>query len=88
MAVKKITPKDESKETVFAYDGHDYAIPDPKLWPLEAQELEESGKPLAALRLILGEAQYKQFKKVPRNMGDIEDFMNAIYEAMEIDKGE
>ena len=82
----------ETKEVVFDYDGVTYTAPPPKTWPLEAQEAEELGQYAESLKKILGEDQYKKFKKKPRTVGDLDDITTALMEAvqkiLEVDEGE
>lgn len=79
---------DDSKEMTFDYGGETYTVPTPKLWPLEAGDAEESGRPLESLKIILGPKQYKLFRSVPRTLGDAEDIMTAMFDAAELDRGE
>ena len=82
----------ETKEIVFEFDGVTYTVPPAKTWPLEAQEAEEAGQFATALKEILGEEQYKKFKKKPRTVGDLEDITTELFKAVEkaldVDSGE
>lgn len=88
MTTKANKVKDEMADVTFTYDGVEYTIPPGKSWPLEAQELSEEGRFLAAIKLVLGPKQYKTFKSKPRTLGDGEDLMTAMFDAVDLDSGE
>lgn len=58
--------------------GKQFTLPTPENYPLDAIEAEEEGRTLAALRLILGETQYKTFRTLAHTTGDAENFSKAI----------
>lgn len=47
-------------------------------FPLDAMEAEEEGGHLAALRLILGQAQYATWRNRAKTAADVEDFSVAV----------
>jgi len=88
-----ITPKKDAPQA-FTVDFADvtYNIPAYEDWPTEATELEEDGKPLQALKAVLGDDQYKTLRKVAKTNGKMAEFNEALYkklsEVMGVDQGE
>jgi hypothetical protein len=78
----------EKADIHFEYDGVQYTVPHPKLWPLEAIEAQERGEVLGALKHVLGPAQYKKFKAKPRVAEDVDKISMALFDAADIELGE
>ena len=73
---------------VFSYDGHEYSVPAPKLWPLEVIEAQESGKFATCVAALLGADQYATFKRSPRTLSDLEKLTDAMFSAVNAIPGE
>jgi hypothetical protein len=58
--------------------GARFTLPSASEFPLEAMEAEEEGRHLAALRLILGEAQYRTWRALAKTAADAESFSSAV----------
>lgn len=85
-------PTEKNDVVTFTFDGETYTLPPMKTWPLEAQEYQEEGRDVAAMKLIIGEDGYRRFKAKPRTIGDFEKFIAALFEevrkAVEATEGE
>lgn len=80
-----------SSEINFTFNGVTYAVPETKLWPLEVVEAQEDGRVTHAVRGILGEDQYKAFKKSyggKPTFGDFESFVEELFESLDLDPKE
>lgn len=55
-----------------------FRLPRAEDFPLEATELEEQGKHLGALRLILGDEQYASWRTQATTLADVEDFSSTV----------
>ena len=55
-----------------------FRVPAAEDFPLAAMEAEEAGKPLTALRELLGETQYQTLRTVASTARDIEEFSANI----------
>ncbi|MCP3800319.1 hypothetical protein NLX83_13730 [Allokutzneria sp. A3M-2-11 16] len=64
-----------------AWRGEVFDLPTPEEFPLDALEAEEDGKPLTALRLILGE-QYPRWRSLARTGADVQQFSEAVTAAL------
>lgn len=60
------------------FGGDDYSIPPYQSWPAEAQEALMVGNLRLAFELILGEAQFDKFWSHRPQIGDMNDFMDAL----------
>lgn len=93
MVTKKTSPTEAvENEAVnnginFTYEGIDFSVPPAKLWPLEAIEAQERSQLLSFLREVLGAEGYTNLRKVAKTLGDINDFSEAMYGAMDLDAG-
>lgn len=85
---KNTVVKDETKEITFSYKDVEYKVPAPKLWPIEVVEAQESGRNLGAFKELLGDEQYKTFRKSIKTMGDLDEAMEVLLEAVELELGE
>lgn len=65
-------------EHAVMWRGKRFTLPSASDFPLEAMEAEEEGRHLAALRLILGEAQYATWRGLAKTAADAEDFSAAV----------
>lgn len=89
MAVKDAVKAEATPtEVSFKYDGEDYTVPAPKVWPLEVIEAQESGKFATCVRALLGENQYLKFKRTPRTLSDLEQLTDAMFSAVNANQGE
>jgi hypothetical protein len=82
--------KDELADITFEYEGVEYVMPAPKLWPLEAGEAQEDGRFINAVRMILGNEQYNRWKKSggKKTLEDDSKLMEALFDAAGVDEGE
>ncbi|WNV82211.1 hypothetical protein [Umezawaea sp. Da 62-37] len=58
--------------------GTRFTLPTADTFPLAAMEAEEEGRHLAALRLILGDAQYRTWRSMASTAADAEDFSRSV----------
>ena len=65
-------------EHAVMWRGRRFTLPSASEFPLEAMEAEEEGRHLAALRLILGSAQYATWRDLAKTAADAEDFSAAV----------
>lgn len=68
--------------TEFTYDGVAYKVAPASEWDLDVLESYEDGRIIAAVRALLGEAQWKKFRSKPRKTSDLNDLFGAIQEAV------
>ncbi|MBP2479100.1 hypothetical protein JOF53_007972 [Crossiella equi] len=80
-ATKKKTTTTPASPTVD-WRGLTFTLPLAEAFPLEAIEAEEAGKPMAALRIILGTEQYAQWRTVAGTVADAEEFSAAVVGAL------
>lgn len=62
---KKTALKDEAvgtEEVTLRFEGHDYVIPGPTKWGLNAREAFEDGRPITLIRALLGAHQWALLK--------------------------
>ncbi|MEV0823852.1 hypothetical protein [Nonomuraea rubra] len=60
------------------HNGVTYTVPTPMDWDADALDLLEAGRVTAALRLILGDDQYEQFRATKPKLRDAAGLMDAI----------
>lgn len=86
---KRNTLKDEAlnNDISFEYSGETFTVPPAKEWPLDAIEAQERSQMLSFIRELLGDDQYKTLRKVAKTLGDINDFSEKMYEALDVDQG-
>jgi hypothetical protein len=65
-------------EHAVMWRGKRFTLPSASEFPLEAMEAEEEGRHLAALRLILGDAQYTTWRGLAKTAADAESFSSAV----------
>lgn len=65
----------------FAYDGEVYSIAPAREWDLDAIEALEDGRTANAVRLILGNEQWRRFRSKPRKLDDLNDLMDEATKA-------
>lgn len=65
----------------FEYDGQTYAIPPTSEWPLDALEAMEAEKGVTFSRLLLGESQWRAFRKSHSTTGHLNGLMESLQEA-------
>jgi hypothetical protein len=82
------------------FDGETYLIPNMDDWDIDVFDAEESGRPWAVVRLLLGEVQYQRFKTEPdperpgqrrkkkRTMRDLTEVLTAMNRAVGVEPGE
>lgn len=80
-------PPKNKKSPTFTYDGETYSLPELDDWPAEFQENQEEGKWVAAAKSVVGEDAYKRFKKKPRTMKQLNDFVAAMLKSGEENEG-
>lgn len=61
-----------SAKLQVSYDGETYEIDPPDLWPIDLQEAVEARAPARLIAILLGDEQYRRFKRGGRPMGDLE----------------
>ncbi|MCK2239400.1 MULTISPECIES: hypothetical protein [unclassified Crossiella] len=75
----KAKPKTgKGNDPTVTWRGLSFTLPRAEAFPLDAVEAEEHGKPLLALRLILGTEQYAQWRTVAGTVADAEEFSAAL----------
>lgn len=77
----------EELSVTFRYDGTEYTVPSPKVWPLEVMEAQEESRTVGALRALLGEVQWAEFRKEPRTVQDLGDILEACFDAVNLNQG-
>lgn len=88
MTAKKAVENEAlDKDTVFDYAGDTYIVPPAKKWPLEAIEAQEKMKLLEFVKALLGDEQYATLRKSAKTLGDLDDFVGAMYEEVNVEKG-
>lgn len=88
MSAAKKNEIEDLKDVTFEFAGNTYTVPAPKMWPIEVIEAEENGQQLGALKALVGDEQYKTLRKTLKVMKDIEECMSALFDAVDVDKGE
>lgn len=61
----------EPVDVSFEFDGYTYTIPTSEEWDIDVIEYAEDGLMTKALRSLLGEDQYKVFRKDHRTVRDL-----------------
>lgn len=84
---KTLKNEAEKADVHFTFDDEKYIVSHPKIWPLEVVEAQEEGRVATAVKGILGAEQYKLFKKKPRTLEDLDDLVEALLEAAEVELG-
>jgi hypothetical protein len=84
---KALADEAGNKEVTFEYNGVEYEIPPGKLWPLEAVEAQENGKMLTAVKELIGAEKYAELRKTAKTLEDFEEFCEALFDAVDLDKG-
>ncbi len=74
-ATRKTSP---AQGPAVVWRGKRFKLPAPAQMPLEALEVEEEGKHLTALKLILGAEQYATFRALASTAADAEDFSSEV----------
>lgn len=86
MATKRTLKAEELAASVtFEFEGEVYTVPPAKEWDIDVVEAQEDGKVLAAIRLLLGDEQYGNFRKKHKKMAELEKFVIAMYDAIDED---
>lgn len=78
-AARKAEATDEP--IAFEFEGETYEIPASADWPLSAVEALEDEKGVRFARELLGPEQWAAFRSVPRTVGDLDRFAQAMQEA-------
>ncbi|MEU4579978.1 hypothetical protein [Nonomuraea sp. NPDC023979] len=60
------------------YNGVTYTVPTPLDWDADVLELLESGRLTSALRMILGDDQYEEFRATKPKLRHAGELMEAI----------
>lgn len=66
----------------FSFDGELYHMPPADEWDLEVFELIEAGKLVTAMKMMIGDKQWRKFKSKPRKAAEFNDFFLAGQEAL------
>lgn len=77
-AATKTKPTNDPAEITVTWRTETFTLPQADDFPLDALEAEERGHHLTALRLILGEQQYKAWRALARTARDAEEFSNVV----------
>lgn len=64
----------------FTYNDQEYEVGGSDTWPVKVIRLFEDERPMAALRIILGDQQYETFEE-SCSFADLEGFMASLSEA-------
>lgn len=78
MATKALKAEAQNTHTDVEFDGQTYSVPPTMEWDLDVLEALEDGQIVKAVRALLGEEQYGQFKTKKRTVADL----NALFEAI------
>lgn len=68
----------QGKGVDVEFDGVTYTVPPSSEWDLDAIEAAENGQVITSVKMILGDAQWTEFRKHNKTMGDLERFMDAV----------
>ncbi|MYW95999.1 hypothetical protein G3I59_36700 [Amycolatopsis rubida] len=71
-------PAASGRDLAVTWRGKRFSLPSPEKFPLEALEMEEEGKHLTALKLILGADQYATWRGLAATAADAEDFSAVV----------
>jgi hypothetical protein len=69
------------KKASFEYDAETYTIASTKEWGIDVIEAIEDEKIVSAIRAILGDKQWANFKKKPRTVDDLNTLFEHISKA-------
>lgn len=72
-------------DVTFEHDGETYVIGPSKSWDLDALEAFDDGRMTVCVRLILGDEQYRKFKRKPRSIGDLDALFEEAQRAAGIE---
>lgn len=71
----------------FEYDGENYSYDKDVLDDADVLEAVDDNKLSHLLKLVVGAAQYAQFKEKKRTIKDLQEFATAAFEAAGTDLG-
>lgn len=71
----------------FDYAGYTYTVPPGKEWPLEVVEAQEDGRMLGFVKELLGKKDYAEMRKTCKVTQDLNDFLDAMLGAIDLDTG-
>ncbi|MFI9381236.1 hypothetical protein [Kutzneria sp. NPDC052558] len=74
----KTTPATKTAAVTVTWRDTTYTLPTADDFPFEAMEASEEGRTITALKLILGQAQYAEWRKHVKTAGDVEEFSETI----------
>lgn len=83
-----------AKGVEFDFDGKHYTVEPADQWDLEVFEYAQEGDIINAVRTLIGDEQYREFKtdedgnKVKRVLQDLSDFWDAAQRAQGVEPGE
>lgn len=83
---RKLKAEAKLEDLSFDFEDDEYTAPHPKYWPLDAIEAQEDGKITAFLKSVLGDEQYKKFKRKPRTLTDLENMLAALMDSVDMEK--
>lgn len=69
----------------FDYADKTFDLPNPKRWPLGAVKAQEAGKMLGFVEVLLGPKQYVVFEEVVPTLEELEEFLEALFDAAKVD---
>lgn len=89
MADKKVVSEEAKNEDVTVeFREQKYTVPKEfRNWPLEAVEAQENGRMVGAVKELLGPEQYATLRKTANTVGDLEEFTEKLFDALDVDKG-
>ena len=70
------------QSVTFEFDGESYTVAPAASWDLEWVESLEDGKIIAAIRSVLGAAQWTRFKAKKRTAADVGSLFEALQAAL------
>lgn len=86
---RTVLEKEAANDNItFKYDGVTYVVPPARKWPLKVVRAQEQGRVIECVERLLGKEQMEKFEKKERTMGDLEDLMEALFEAADVDPKE
>lgn len=78
MATKAVKAEATGQAISVEYDGETYEVPPTMEWDLDVLEALEEGQIVRAVRGLLGEEQYSQFKATKRTVKDLNSLFETI----------
>jgi len=73
-----------NKAVTFEVREVEFTIPPAKEWELDVVRAHEDGRLVNAVEALVKD-QLTAFRKVVKNMGDLEEFATALFDAVDVD---